>query len=407
MGDPSGADIGGSPYGMIPLGSYGKASNIASSVLGCVTFEDVDPSVRQDYVRVVEAVNGADLSGYAALLVREAMSADARELPIVHSLSVDHLQAGDVIALDSHGYVRTLYRRNSPHNALFATDRCNSYCLMCSQPPKKVDDQSRVWELLRLIDLIDPETKELGITGGEPTLLKDGLIEILAKCKERLPNTAIHILSNGRLFCYESFARRLAAVGHPDLMIGIPVYSDLDHEHDYVVQANGAFNQTMTGLHNLGRYGVPVEIRVVVHALTYQRLPRLAEFLYRNLTFASHVALMGLELMGLAIPNLNTLWLDPWDYRQQLREATLFLAARGMNVSVYNHQLCTVSEDIWPYCRKSISDWKNEYLPVCNDCSKRTDCGGFFTSVVQRRVSAHIKPIAMSIERISCGERST
>jgi His-Xaa-Ser system radical SAM maturase HxsC len=264
------------------------------------------------------------------------------------------------------------------------------------QPPKEVDDSGRVAEHLRLIQLMSPETKELGITGGEPTLLKDGLLEVLQRCKELLPQTAVHVLSNGRLlFYYSSFARRVAEIAHPDLMFGIPLYSDLDYEHDYVVQARGAFDDTMIGLHNLGRFGVPVEIRVVIHRLTYQRLPQLAEFVYRNVPFAAHVALMGLEPMGFAIPNWEQLWIDPWDYGRDLEAATLFLAERGMTVSVYNHQFCVVPESIWPYCRQSISDWKNEYLPVCNECGVQEQCGGFFTSSLRRGISTHIRALPM------------
>src|SRR5262249_34027402 len=214
------------------------------------------------------------------------------------NVSVDHLQSGDVVALETNGHVRTLYRRASPHNTIFATDRCNSLCVMCSQPPKNVDDAWRLREHLRLIDLIDSNPAELGITGGEPTLLKDGLLEIVARCKERLPQTALHILSNGRLFRYRSFARRLGQIGHPDLMIGVPIYSDGDTEHDHIVQSKGAFDQTLIGLHSLGASGVPVEIRVVLHALTARRLRQIAEYVYRNLTFASHITFMGLELMG-------------------------------------------------------------------------------------------------------------
>src|SRR5204863_9469496 len=120
-------------------------------------------------------------------------------------------------------------------------------------------------EHLSLNERMSPETAELGITGGEPTLLKDDLLKIVSRCKELHPHMALHILSHGRLFLYGAFARRLAEIGHPDLMLGIPLYSDLDYEHDYVVQARGAFDETMVGLHNLERFGVRVEIRVVIH----------------------------------------------------------------------------------------------------------------------------------------------
>ena len=218
---------------------------------------------------------------------------------------------------------------------------------MCSQPPKPVDDRHRIAEHLRLVELIDPSTPELGITGGEPTLLKDDLLILVERCRELLPQTALHVLSNGRLFYYGSFARRLAGIGHPDLMIGVPLYSDVDSEHDYVVQSAGAFDQTLIGLQNLGRYGVPVEIRIVVHRLTYARLPRLAEFIYRNLPFASHVALMGLEIMGFAVPNLADLWIDPVEYGRELVTSVNFLAQHGLRVSIYNHQLCVVPREAW------------------------------------------------------------
>jgi His-Xaa-Ser system radical SAM maturase HxsC len=261
---------------------------------------------------------------------------------------------------------------------------------MCSQPPKDIDDSDRIAEHLRLIELASPTTAELGITGGEPTLMKDDLLEIVRRCKQLLPQTALHILSNGRLFYYGSFARKVAEIDHPDLMIGIPLYSDIDYLHDYVVQCRGAFDDTMVGLYNLGRFGVHVEVRVVIHRLTYDRLYDLAEFIYRNLPFASHVALMGLEMMGLAIPNQDSLWIDPWDYRDELERASFFLASRGMRVSIYNHQLCTVAPALWPLCRRSISDWKNEYLPACSGCAAKEQCGGFFSSGLKHRHSEHI-----------------
>jgi hypothetical protein len=97
--------------------------------------------------------------------------------------------------------------------------------------------------------------------------------------------------------------------------------------------------------------------------------------------------------VGFAIANLQQVWIDPWDYRQALEKAVWFLASRGMHVSIYNHQLCTVPESVWPFCRQSISDWKNEYLPICTDCAARTACGGFFSSSLQRRYSEHISPL--------------
>ena len=179
---------------------------------------------------------------------------------------------------------------------------------------------------------------------------------------------------------------------HHDLMFGIPIYSDLSHVHDYVVQADGAFDETVRGVLNLKRHGLKVEIRVVVHKQTYERLPDLARFLTRNLTFVDQIVFMGLEMTGFTKANLSDLWIDPVDYQPQLVEAVRHVAASRIHVSVYNHQLCVTDRSLWPFARQSISDWKNDYMPECEPCVLRNQCAGFFSSA-KLRYSSHIRPI--------------
>jgi His-Xaa-Ser system radical SAM maturase HxsC len=332
-----------------------------------------------------------DPANYLAIVTPEKSPTWFADVPLVHSVSnLDYLEEGDVIQITPQGFVRTLYRKNSHHNFILFTDQCNSYCLMCSQPPKPIDDLHRMIEHYRLIDLIDPETRELGITGGEPTLFKDHFIRFIDHCKLKLPNTALHVLTNGRMFYYRKFAEQLGAIQHPDLMLGIPLYSDIDAQHDFVVQAKGAFEETVIGLHHLDRYDVPVEIRVVIHKQTYRRLPQLAEYISRNFPFCAHVALMGLEHTGFTNQNMSELWIDPIDYQSELRSATEILALSGLNVSIYNHQLCVLARSLWPYTQKAISDWKNRYAEECEGCQVRERCGGFFQSgMVKRSIAIH------------------
>jgi His-Xaa-Ser system radical SAM maturase HxsC len=158
------------------------------------------------------------------------------------------------------------------------------------------------------------------------------------------------------------------------------------------VQADGAFDETIRGILNLKTFAQKVEIRVVIHRQNYAHLPELAEFIARNLTFVDHVALMGLEMTGFAKVNIDQLWIDPADYREQLREAASLLCDFGLPVSIFNHQLCTIDSKIWSLAVKSISDWKNEYVESCVDCEVRDRCGGFFGTGRVRR-SAHIRPV--------------
>jgi len=154
------------------------------------------------------------------------------------------------------------------------------------------------------------------------------------------PKTALHVLSNGRIFNYLSLCRKLAAIEHPDLMVGIPLYSDIPHRHDFVVQADGSFDQTIRAIMNFARCGVSVEIRMVLHCQTIDRLPQFARFIARNLPFVDHVALMGLELMSFVRMNLDALWAEPAEYQAELKHAVLHLQRHAINVSIYNHQLC-------------------------------------------------------------------
>jgi His-Xaa-Ser system radical SAM maturase HxsC len=371
------------------LHALGRTANVSAPTLGRITRVPVEPERRGDHIAFGDAAGlmqfHADLTGYAGVVSPDPATGSLPGAPAVFGVTnLAYLADGDVVALYPSGSVRVLHRRSSPHNTIVTTERCNSLCLMCSQPPRQVDDSWRVAEILRLIELVDLGAAELVVSGGEPTLLGDDFFAILEKLAAWLPQTAVHVLTNGRNFRDPRLAARVAAIKHPDLMLGIPLYSDIDSQHDYVVQAAGAFDETIQGFYNLAAAGVRLELRVVLHQQTYGRLPQLAEFIYRNLPFTEHVALMGLEMFGFTPRNLDVLWVDPLDYQEQLEAATKSLALAGMNVSIYNHQLCTIPRSLWPFARKSISDWKNVYLPECEGCGAQEFCGGFFQSATKR-----------------------
>jgi His-Xaa-Ser system radical SAM maturase HxsC len=375
------------------LATAGIAAGFQKPVVARVSREPIPKEHRRDRIIVTDSIPD-DLPGYAGLITTKEDNGRALIPTIWAVRDADHLRTDDIVAMEpKNGFVRTVYRHDSNHNVLFATERCNSNCLMCSQPPQDRDDTQALTERnLEVIRLIDAPPKRLVITGGEPTLLGDNLFRIIAAVRDKFPTTYLHMLTNGRIFAWPAFTERLANLRHPDFMLGIPLYADDPTIHDYVVQAKGAFDQTVLGMHHLARRGVRVEIRVVLHAVTIPRLRQLAEYIYRNLTFAEHIALMGLENIGYAPRNMDKLWIDPFDYQGQLEDAVEFLATRQMNVSIYNHQLCVLRKSLWKFARKSISDWKNMYLPICDSCNTRDQCGGFFQWATKLH-SSHIHPL--------------
>jgi len=324
--------------------------------------------------------------GYRAYLLAVSEPATRPRDSYVLSHEFSYLADGDVVRIEpSRGAIDAIYRRNSRSNSLLVTERCNNYCVMCSQPPREHDDSWLIDDLMQAIPLMSPETREIGITGGEPSLLGPRLVDLVRHLHHHLPTTGVHILSNGRGFATGDLAKALAQLRHPDLMVGIPLYAEVPGHHDYVVQARGAFDETIRGILNLKRHGVRVELRFVIHTDTYSGLPAFARFVARNLLFVDQVALMGLELTGFARSNLDALWIDPLDYQRELREAVEILERAGSNVSIYNTPLCVLAPELHRFARASISDWKNAYFDECEGCALRAQCGGFFASSVLRR----------------------
>lgn len=305
----------------------------------------------------------------------------------------DYLSADDVLRLSPNGErVNVIWRHDSVQNSVLLTERCDHYCLMCSQPPKDANDDALLDDAFDLVRLLPPHTSEIGFTGGEPTLYGGRLIELLRLCRNLIPDAAVHVLSNGRRFSDLNFAVSWANIANPNLMVGIPLYGAEPALHDYVVQSEGAFNTTVAGILNLAQLEQRIEIRVVVHKQTAPHLVEIADFISRNLPFVEQVALMGLETIGFARANLADVWIDPVDYQMELVEAVTLLDRKGLNTMIYNHPLCLIDRKAWPYAVRSISDWKNEYHPECLRCSVANDCGGFFYSAKYRH-SDHIKAI--------------
>jgi His-Xaa-Ser system radical SAM maturase HxsC len=309
---------------------------------------------------------------------------------------LDYLSGDDVVAMSDDGLrIGVLWRHQSHQNSILLTERCNHYCLMCSQPPKTAIDDHLLNQASELIRILPRDVAEIGFTGGEPTLYGEDLVELLRLCRNLHPEAQVHVLSNGTRFADPEFAASWASIDNPNMMVGIPIYGAEPARHDYVVQSEGAFNQTIQGILNLAQLGQRIEIRVVLHKQTAPALPEIAEFIARNLPFVDQVALMGLEMIGLARANIPELWIDPTEYADELAEAVMVLDRSRINTMIYNHQLCLIPRSLWPWTVRSISDWKNEYHPECVKCSVREECGGFFFSA-KYKVSENVKAIPVA-----------
>ena len=273
------------------------------------------------------------------------------------------------------------FRIDSNDNTLFTTARCNNNCIMCCQPPLDNDDIEELYE--RNIEIINRAPKNIpvvGISGGEPTLLGDKLVDLIRHIRQTLPDSDIHILSNGRNFKDIEYTRKVVEAADDKLFVGVPLHSDYYRDHDIIAGAKEAYNETIAGIFNLGALGAVIELRIVINKLNYMRLPQMADFIHKNLPFVAWTAFMAMEHIGHAVSNERNVWAEPINYANKLAEAVLTLAQWRKEVAVYNVPLCLIPKQIHQFAQKSISDWKNKYLHECNQCSLKSKCCGLFAT---------------------------
>lgn len=312
---------------------------------------------------------------------------------ILYFDKIEEMEEYAIVKIERNSIYFSIIPSSNAHT-LFFTNRCNHYCLMCSQPPTTDNDDYLIEDNMRIIELLDKELPVIGISGGEPTLLADNFVKIIKKIREELPNTYIRVLTNGRAYTNKRFVKNIANVSRDYFISEIPIYSSYYAQHDYVVQSKNAFFETIEGFYNCAKYGLKTEVRVVLNKQTYKTLPDLMYFIYKNIPFVEHVALMGLEYIGFTLNNIDEVHISPLDYENELVEAIKICREYNLPVSIYNLPLCLVNENIRGFARQSISDWKNDFSEVCYNCDMKSECAGMFSST-----QPHYESLLKSIKR--------
>ncbi|WP_291492373.1 His-Xaa-Ser system radical SAM maturase HxsC [Desulfurella sp.] len=374
----------------------GTPYNINNTIIGKVTHKNNFFLKRKNYVILCNE-KCSHLYGYSgAIFISPPALNIPKKIPYIYyndNRMLSDLKDDDVVLLNPDGSINVLWETESNDNVFFLTNQCNCKCIQCPQPPH--EDPQGLFELnLKILNLIDPQkTNNLCITGGEPTILGDRFIGFLKKCADTFPESNITILTNGTQFSNFEFTKQVCSIKAKNLLICISLYADTYILHDRITRLKGSFYNTVKGIQNIAKFYKNIEIRFVISKLNYQRLLSFAIFVYRNFPFVTHVAFMGLEMTGYAEKNLNEVWIDPVDYKDYLKSAVLELERRDINVSIYNIPLCLLPKDIWRFSRKSISNWKNDYLPICKNCDMQEMCCGIFTTSAFQ--SNNIKPIVI------------
>jgi His-Xaa-Ser system radical SAM maturase HxsC len=291
----------------------------------------------------------------------------------------DAIIEGDVVAsVSQRKRIQVLDRPSDEHHTVFLTNRCNSNCLMCSQPPTRQNDDWLIDEAKMIAAHMSVSPEIIGFTGGEPLLLGTRLVEVLHHFHQFHPKSHFEVLTNGRLLGNDGQARALLEGLTHQVTWMVPLYGHADFLHDFVVQANGAFEETLNGLLNLQAYGQSIQLRIVLIRPVLNVLPALCDFIGNNLPFVTEVALMGCEPTGFALANTELCQVNIFDWWDQLQEGVDCLHRQDVPLILMNLPYCALPRRLWPLAAQSISDWKLSYVAECEGCECRDRCSGLF-----------------------------
>ncbi|WP_157217954.1 His-Xaa-Ser system radical SAM maturase HxsC [Flavisphingomonas formosensis] len=345
-----------------------------------VTRLRIDPNADtdiRDSLLVNEEAAGASFSGARGLIAIDG--ATGRELD------------GDVILVQpAPGRVERLLRAGSRTNSLLVTERCDQLCVMCSQPPKKTHVDR--FALLEQACLLAPPGMLIGISGGEPTLYKEQLFDMVERVLAARDDLAFHILTNAQHFTVED-AERLRSPLYARTSWGIPLYATDAGLHDRIVGKAGAFDRLERSLATLILAGARVELRTVLVSANLHELPALARYVAARLRFVEAWSIMQLEHIGFAKGRWHALHVDHRRDFAPIAAALDQASLHGIRAQLFNFPRCTVPPAYRSMAIASISDWKRKYMPGCAACREQGQCSGFFEWHPDADAEASVTPL--------------
>jgi len=290
---------------------------------------------------------------------------------------------------------------------------CNQRCVFCSAPP--VGGELPFEEIAKRMTRLKHEgTTDLMLTGGEPTLKKD-LFDILTLATQ-LGFEEITIQSNGAMLYREDFVRRLSTI--KNLKFNVSFHTSDRKTFGELSQAPWTYDNTLKGLANLGKYGIPVFLTIVIQKGNYALLKSHIEFCRQHFPHITHFSFNFIDPIYNAREN-------PWtiptftEAEPHITDALQHILDEGCTFRIEKIPLCFLSgfehfhsdlrRDIFNETRLNSffrvktdhtpKDWYKEtrnrffYAPQCGGCSLKEICPGINENYVAIHGHGEARPV--------------
>ncbi|MDD2753124.1 MAG: radical SAM protein [Candidatus Portnoybacteria bacterium] len=294
--------------------------------------------------------------------------------------------------------------------------KCNCNCLMCSTGLQiKRNIGSADYHAVRPFEDVKKDidrVKEMkaagfAFSGGEPNLRRD-LPELAAYAK-KIGLSHIEVQSNGRVYAYKEYCRKLIDSGVNNFVVSF--HSHKPELADKIMGVPGTFKQAFQGIKNLNELGHKVKINIVMLELNYKQLEEHVKFLLKNFKI-QEIRFTMVMLEGNAIDNTDIV--APMSkvapYLCRAIDIVNNLTARRVQSFIYNMVPCLVPgheiyiNDLGPLGTLLIGPefeamldesmkGKKIKAPVCQQCKYNSACHGVWRSYAELFGLTELKPV--------------
>jgi len=287
-------------------------------------------------------------------------------------------------------------------------NRCNNNCLMCTRPESFFRSSRRQYSFdavsARLAryqrgdkSAFKRRRGDSGyflLTGGEPTLHPDFFRLMRLFCAAHAPG-GVCLLTNGRMFSYEDFARRFCALPSRNLRVAVSLCGPDPEIHDAVAGCPGSFEQAVSGIKNLLAFrksGMTIEIRLVLHGQTAPHLGKTLAMLKRVLGREGYrLTILFHKSTGRAVKNAGLLDLPLSGAAGAVRAARKSLA--GFDFRLYHFPLCVLPAALSAHAESTLAP-SDAVFPreKCRGCVLRKCCCGLLKEYYLEKGAAELSP---------------
>lgn len=156
---------------------------------------------------------------------------------------------------------------------------CNNNCIFCFEKNKRHLPPKNTAEVIKEMESTRKESFEkIALIGGEPTLRKD--ILILIKYAQNMGFSQIMITTNGRMFAYSDFVRKITQAGLTQVVFSL--HGPNKEVHDQITGVPGSFKQLVEGIKNAKEFpGLASGTNTTIVNSNYRYLPEIARLLIK------------------------------------------------------------------------------------------------------------------------------